>query len=68
MTLSLEEDVNMCFVNNENISYKKNYTPAMCLKLLQQVVIVLPKVTNFTFQTSNTFRNYMIPEVSVVLT
>ena len=27
MTLSLEEDVNMCFFNNENTSYKKNYTP-----------------------------------------
>ena len=27
MTLSLEEDVNMCFFNNENASYKKNYTP-----------------------------------------
>ena len=27
MTLSLEEDVNMCFINNENVSYKKNYTP-----------------------------------------
>ncbi len=27
MTLSLEEDVNICFFNNENASYKKNYTP-----------------------------------------
>ncbi len=26
MTLSLKEDINMCFVNNENVSYKKNYT------------------------------------------
>ncbi len=27
MTLSLEENVNMCFFNNENANYKKNYTP-----------------------------------------
>ncbi len=27
MILFLEEDVNMCFFNNENTSYKKNYTP-----------------------------------------
>ncbi len=26
MTLSLEEDVNMYFFNNENTSYKKSYT------------------------------------------
>src|SRR6266542_2921942 len=45
---------------------RKIILPATLLKLLQQVVIVLPKATNFTFQTSNTFRNYMIPEVSVV--
>ncbi len=27
MTLSLEEDVNICFFNNENASCKKSYTP-----------------------------------------
>ncbi len=27
MTLFFEEDINMCFFNNENASYKKNYTP-----------------------------------------
>ena len=27
MTLFLKENVNICFFNNENTSYKKNYTP-----------------------------------------
>ena len=27
MTLSLKEDVNTYFANNENANYKKNYTP-----------------------------------------
>ncbi len=32
MTLSLEENVNICFFNNENASYKKSYTPCYAPK------------------------------------
>ncbi len=32
MILSLEENINMYFFNNENASYKKSYTPCYAPK------------------------------------
>ena len=33
MTLSLKENINICFTNNENANYKKSYTFCFILKI-----------------------------------
>ena len=34
MTLSLKENINICFTNNENANYKKSYTSYYVFKVI----------------------------------
>ncbi len=34
MTLFFKENINICFANNENISYRKSYIPCYILEVI----------------------------------